>query len=320
MRRFMYGAGFLDAALVVTLLVSVACDRTARKRITVNLVFWQSIHAGTVAAARELGVDVAWNGPQQETDIVRQIDILESMISARVDGIVVAPADATSLVAVVEQAARAGIPAVVFDSGINTDRYVSYVATNNYQGGVIGARKLGKLLNGKGSVALVRMVPGSNSTGLREQGFQDTIGKEFPSIRIVAEQYCMADHARALAVAENMLAAHPDLNGMFGSTEPATVGPAQAVKSRGLAGKVKIVGFDFSESIEQDLRSGVINAVVVQDPFKIGYMGVRTLVAKLNGQTPERQIDIPARVVTSRDLTNPEIDRWLHPNLDLYLR
>ena len=167
---------------------------------------------------------------------------------------------------------------------------------------------------------MVMMVPGSNSTGLREQGFRDTIAKEFPGIRIVAEQYCMADHARGLAVAENMLSANPDLDGMFGSTEPATVGPAKAVKGRGLTGKVKIVGFDFSNAVEQDLRAGVIDAIVAQDPFQIGYVGVKTLVAKLNGETPKRQIDIPIHVISPKDLDKPEIDRLLHPNLDLYLR
>ncbi|MBI3681523.1 MAG: substrate-binding domain-containing protein [Acidobacteria bacterium] len=312
--------------VAAALLLSSACRQTPRKRQigvvpkAVNLVFWQSIHGGSVAAARELGVGVVWNGPQKETDVARQIEIVDSMISARLDGIVVAPTDATSLVAVVERAGRAGIPVVVFDSGINTDRIVSYVATDNYRGGVVGARKLGELLNGKGAVAVVRMVPGSNSTGLREQGFQETLGKEFPGIRIVAEQYCMADHARALAVAENMLAAHPNLSGMFGSTEPATVGPAQAVKTRRLAGRVKIVGFDFGNSIEQDLKAGVIDAVVVQDPFQIGYTAVRTLVASLNGHTPDRRIDIPARLISGRDLAIPEVDRWLHPNLDKYLK
>ena len=318
--------GIACRAAVALLITLTACDRTPpRKRIgvvpkAVNLVFWQSIHAGAVAAGRELGVDVAWNGGQKETDIARQIEIVESMISGRLDGIVIAPTDAKSLVSVVERAGRSGIPVVAFDSGIDTEQIVSYVATDNYLGGVLGARKLGDLLHGKGDVALVRMVPGSNSTGLREQGFHDTIAKEFPGMRVVAEQYCMADHARALAVAENMLAAHPGLAGMFGSTEPATVGPAQAVKSRGLAGRVRIVGFDFGKSIEQDLRAGIIDAVVVQDPFQIGYTGVKTLVSRLSGETPRRRIDIPARVVTGADLAKPEIDRWLHPDLGQYLK
>ena len=316
---------FLCVLSVLMLFCSGGCRRSARKRVAVvpkavNLVFWQSIHAGAAAAGRESGVDVLWRGPDKETDFARQIEIVESMISARVDGIVVAPTEATSLVTAVERAGREGIPVVVFDSGINTDKYISYVATDNYKGGVIGARKMGELLNGKGKVAMVMMVPGSNSTGLREQGFRDTIAKEFPGIRIVAEQYCMADHARGLAVAENMLSANPDLDGMFGSTEPATVGPAKAVKGRGLTGKVKIVGFDFSNAVEQDLRAGVIDAIVAQDPFQIGYVGVMTLVAKLNGETPKRQIDIPIRVISPKDLNKPEIDRLLHPNLDQYLR
>ena len=166
---------------------------------------------------------------------------------------------------------------------------------------------------------MVKMIPGSASTTQREKGFEDTLGKEFPDMQIVAEQFCMSNRAKALAVAENMLTAHPDLDGMFGSAEPATVGVAQALKSRGQDGKIKFVGFDFSDWIEKDLKSGAIDALVVQDPFNIGYQAVKTVLAKLNGQTPEKRIDSPATVVTVEDLSRPEIDALLHPDLAQYL-
>ena len=214
---------------------------------------------------------------------------------------------------------REGIPLTIFDSGINTEDYVSFVATNNYEAVVLAARKLAELLGSQGKIAVVKLIPGSASTTQREKGFEDTLSKEFPDIQIVAEQYCMSDRAKALAVAENMLTAHPDLDGMFGSAEPATVGVAQALKSRGQEGKIKFVGFDFSDSIEKDLKAGVVHALVVQDPFNIGYEAVKTILAKLNGQTPEKRIDSPATVVTAEDLSRPEIDALLHSDLDKYL-
>lgn len=282
-------------------------------------IFWQSVHAGAVAAGREADVEIEWKGPPQETDFSRQIEIVDSMINARVDGIVLAPTEATSLVTVVERAATLGIPVTIFDSGINTEEYVSFVATNNYDAGVLAAQKLGEILAGEGEIALVRMVPGSASTTQRESGFQETLAKQFPGIKIVAEQYCMSDRAKALTVSENMLTAHPELDAIFASAEPATVGAGQAIKSRELSGKVRFVGFDFSDTIEKDLKAGVIDALVVQDPFNIGYTAVKTIVAKLAGETPEKRIDSPARVVTLDDLSDPEVDQLLHPDLEKYL-
>ena len=310
--------------IVFSGLFLIACNRSDQKRIgvvpkAVAHVFWQSVHAGAVAAGREEGVAIEWKGPPTETDFSRQIEIVDSMINARVDGIVLAPTEATSLVTVVERAKREGIPLAIFDSGLNSEEYVSFVATNNYDAGVLAARELARLIEGEGAVAMVKMVPGSSSTMERERGFEETIAKEFPGIKKVAEQYCMSDRAKALAVTENMLTAHPDLDAIFASAEPATVGAAQAFKSREVAGKIKFVGFDSSESIEKDLRDGVIDSLVVQDPFNIGYQAVKSVVAAMNGETPRKRIDSPATVVTRDNVDDPEIDELLHPDLSAYL-
>ncbi len=314
-----------DLLLLFSSAAISGCERSAGRRIGVvpkatGLIFWQSVHAGAIAGGLDADVEVVWQGPATETEFARQITIVDSMINSRVDGIVVAPTDATALISVVDRAQAAGIPVVIFDSGINTDNYVSFVATDNYQGGVLGARQMAELLDGSGQVALVRMVPGSNSTNLREEGFKDTLAKEFPGIEVVAEDYCMADHAKALEIAENFLTAHPDLDGIFGSTEPATVGPARAIRGRNLSGKVRLVGFDYGDTIERDLEHGVIDAVVVQDPFRIGYVAVQTIVSRLNGDTPPKRIDTPIRVISAANLTDPEVHAFLHPNLDRYLK
>ena len=310
---------FLLTALPVAV-AGAACNRSSKKRIGVvpkatAHVFWQSVHAGAEAAGREADIEIDWKGPAAETDFSRQIEIVDSMINARLDGIVLAPTEATSLVSVVERAAREGIPLTIFDSGIKTEQYVSYVSTNNHAAGGLAAQAMGELLAGKGTIAIVKMVPGSSSTMERGAGFEETLARDFRGIRKVAEQFCMSDRAKALAVTENMLTAHPDLSALFASAEPATVGAAQALKSRGLTGKVRMVGFDASDSIEKDLRDGVIDALVVQDPFNIGYEAVRTVIAAINGETPPKRIDSPATVVTRDNVDAPEIDKLLHPAL-----
>ena len=153
----------------------------------------------------------------------------------------------------------------------------------------------------------------------RERGFKDALGKEFPGVRIVAEQYSMSDRAKGMAATENILTAHPNLDGVFASSEPSSVGAAQALKSRGLAGKIKFVAFDSSEGLVEDLSGGTIDALVAQDPFKIGFEAVRAVVEKLDGKTPPKKMDLSARVITKADLDQPEIKALLHPDLGKYL-
>ena len=154
----------------------------------------------------------------------------------------------------------------------------------------------------------------------RERGFEDAIAKEFPQIQIVQKQYGMSDRSKAMAAAENILTAHPNLDGIFGSTEPSSIGTALALKSRGLAGKVKFVAFDAAEGMIEDLKNGTIDALVAQDPFRIGYEAVRTLVDKLNGKTPPKRIDLSAHVITKADLDKPEIKALLNPDVKKYLQ
>jgi ribose transport system substrate-binding protein len=282
-------------------------------------VFWQSVHAGAAAAGQEFHAEILWDGPPNETDYSRQLEIFDSMLNRHVNGVVVAAADKTILNASLDRAARENVPVVVFDSAVDSDNFVTFVATNNLEAGQMGARKLGQLLNGKGSVAMIENAPGSASTMDRERGFKDALGKEFPGIAIVAEQYSMSDRAKGMAATENILTAHPNLDGVFASSEPSSVGAAQALKSRGLAGKVRFVAFDSSEGLVEDLSGGTIDALVAQDPFKIGFEAVRAVAEKLDGKTPPKKMDLSARVITKADLDLPEIKQLLHPDLGKYL-
>lgn len=310
--------------LAAAALLSLACNRQQQRRIAVipkgtAHVFWQSVHAGAVAAGREFHEDILWDGPPNETDYSRQLEILDSMLNRHVEGVVVAAADRTTLNASLDRAAREKIPVVVFDSSVDGDNFVSFVATNNFLAGKLGARKLAELLHGKGTVAMIQNAPGSASTMDRERGFKEAMAQEFPGIQIVAEQYGMSNRAKAMSAAENILTAHPRLDGLFASSEPSSVGASQAVKSRALQGKLKFVGFDSSDGLVEDLNAGVIDALVAQDPFKMGYEAVRVVTDKLNGKTPDKKVDLAAVVITKADLEKPEIKALLHPDLEKYL-
>jgi ribose transport system substrate-binding protein len=302
---------------------SSGCNRQTKKRIAVipkgqAHIFWQSVHAGAVAASRELGVEIIWNGPAGETDYTQQLQIVDAMITQHVDAICLAPIDKTSMVSVVERAAKENIPVIIWDSGIDTDNFVSQVATDNYLAGEMAAERIGKILNGKGKVAMVAVMPGAASTMAREQGFEDAIKKNLPGIQIVDKRYGWADRAKSLAVAENMLTAHSELDAMFASNESSAVGAAQALKSRN--SKVRLVGFDSSPNLLDDLKSGAIDSLVVQDPFRMGYESVKAAVEKLNGGTPKKINNLAPLVVTKDNMSDPAVDKRLRPDLDKYLK
>jgi ribose transport system substrate-binding protein len=314
-----------SAILLTFFLLLAGCQKSEKKVIAVvpkatSHLFWLSVQAGAMAAGEEFGVQVEWNGAASETDFTRQIQILDSFVSRRVDGIAVAPTERKVLLNSLDRAAAAGIPVTVFDSGLDSENYMSFLATNNYEAGQMAARSLGRLLEGKGNVAVLMHTPGSGSTMDRERGFTDALQTEFPGIKIVASQYGQSDRSKAMAAAENILTAHPGLNGIFASSEPSSVGAALAIKSRGLVGKVRLLAFDSSDGMIEDLKAGVIDAMVVQDPFRMGHDAVKTIVDKLNGQTPPKRIDLSARVVTRADLEKTEVQRLLHPDLKRWVK
>ncbi|PYV31837.1 MAG: sugar ABC transporter substrate-binding protein, partial [Acidobacteria bacterium] len=283
-------------------------------------IFWQTVHAGAIAAGRELGVEIRWNGPASEIDFTRQINIVDDFINQRVDGIALAPSHGESLVSIVERAAQERIPVTIFDSGIQTEKYVTYVSTDNYKGGVLAARRMGEILREGGKIAMIGTIPGSVSTTERENGFRNTVQQEFPKLQIAAFQYGMSDRAKGLDVANDIMTAHPDLAGIFCSNESGTVGAVQAAKSKGVAGKIKIVGFDTSPTLIEDLEAGNIDSLVVQNPFRMGYLAVKTLVDYIRGKPPEKRIDTGATVVTAANLKEPAIKELVNPPIQKYLK
>lgn len=306
------------AAAASAMAAGSACGRSARRVIGVipkatSHLFFVSIHAGVDKAAKEFGVEVLWNGPNDETDHNRQIQILDAMVAQRVSAIAISATDERALTGPVKRAIQAGIPVTVFDSGVETQDYVTFVSTDNKGAGVVAAERLGALVGGKGKVAMVMQKPGGNSTGLRESAFEATIAARKPGVVIAARQYCMADRARALAAAENILTAHPDLAGLFCSSEAASLGTIQALRSRGAAGKVRLVTFDTSETHVEALGDGTIDLMLVQDAVEIGYQAVASLVRKLRGETPAKLVPLAAREIVKANLADPAVMKLLKP-------
>ncbi len=325
--QIMRQRGALRVSVIAGFLIALAlfgqsCNRAHRTSIAVIPkasadIFWQSVHAGAAKGAQETHVRLLWDGPPNETDIAGEMQIMETMINRQVDAIAVAPSDRSAFKIVLNRAARAHIPVVIYDSGIDGGNYVTFVATNNYQGGEIGADRIGKILGGKGHVVVIKTTPGGASTTAREDGFRHEIQKKFPNIEIVDERFGMASIAQSLTVAENMLTAHPNLDGIFCSNESGTTGAAQAVRERG--SKVKIVGFDSSPTLIDQLKSGTVDSLVIQNPFKMGETAISEAAKAARGEDTPKQILLPPRIVTAADLSDPLVQEQIRPDLQKYL-
>jgi len=279
-------------------------------------VFWLSVWYGAEQAAKELGVDILWQGPLKEEDTDGQITVVQTMIAKKVDGIVLAPNNASALIPVVEQARAQKIPTVIFDSGLDDPEIiVSYVATDNFNGGALAAREMGRQLQGQGNVILLRYNQGSESTEQREEGFLHTLAKEFPNVKVLSSnQYAGTTPEEALSRSQDMLIQYgKQLNGAFTVCEPNTAGMLGALQNAGLAGKVKFIGFDPSESFTQAMRERKIHGIVLQDPVRMGYLAVKTMVEHLRGQPVPARINTGETIATPDNMEQPDIQKQLNP-------
>ncbi len=327
-------------ALSVVGVIAVSCSKRGdsttpgKKKLTIAVIpkgttheFWKSIHAGSLKAARELssegtGIDIIWKGPLREDDREQQIQVVEGFSSQGVDGVVLAPLDNRALVRPVEEAKRAGVPTVIIDSALESNNIVSFVATDNRKGGMLAADKMGELLGGKGKVLLLRYQEGSASTQDREDGFTEELKKKYPGIELISsDQYAGATRDMAKRASENLLNRFGDeVQGIFTPNESSTAGMLLALQDIGKAGKITFIGFDTSETFTEAMRNKHLQGFVVQNPFSMGYLGVRTMVEHLEGKPVEKQIDTGVTLVTADNLNSPEIQTLLHPPLDEYLK
>ena len=285
-------------------------------------VYWKSVHAGALKAEKELGdVKVIWVGPVKEGDRQSQQDIVENFITKKVDGIVLAPLDAHSLVPSVDDAVAQKIPVVIIDSGLEKKEYVSFVATDNYKGGKMAGEELARLLNKKGKVIMLRYMVGSASTEERERGFMDAM-KACPGIQVVSSNEHGEDTMEsAQKMSENILGRYKQgaglsIDGIFCPNESTCLGMLLALKDAGVAGKVRYVGFDSSPTLLAALKNGEIDGLILQDPVNMGYTGVKTLVAHIKGQKVNPSVDTGATLATKANMDEPKVHNLLVPPIE----
>jgi ribose transport system substrate-binding protein len=322
--------------LLVALLVVIACAQpepaAQKKSFTIAVIpqgstheYWKSIHAGAVKAtqdeaARGVKVNVIWKGPMREDDREQQVQVVEGFLSEGVNGIVLAPFDKDALVRPVEEAKRAGIATVVIDSALDSTDPISFVASNNYHGGELAADEMARLLGGKGKVLLLRYQEGVFSTEQREKGFADKI-KTYSGIQLISSnQYAGATRDTAKSAAENLLNRFgSEIDGIFTPNESSTAGTLLALEDSGRAGKIKFIGFDASDIFVQAMRAGKLHGIIVQNPFRMGDLGVTTMVDHLEGKSVPKRIDTGVTLITPANLDAPDSQALLHPPLKKYL-
>jgi ribose transport system substrate-binding protein len=277
--------------------------------------FWKAVHAGALKAGAEEHVEIVWNGPLKEDDLKEQIDIVQSFAAQGVAGIVLAPLSDQALLSPVKSAKQGGIPTVIFDSDLQGSEHVSFVATDNFAAGKMAGEAMAKLLESGGDVIVLRYQEGSASTSNREAGFLEAM-KAHPTIKIASEsQHGGATVESAHKTAENLLSANKNVRGIFCPNESTTFGMLLALQQAGLAGKVRFIGFDASEKLVQAVRDGAIDALVLQDPFKIGYLAVKTMARHLRGEKVDARVDTGATLATKTSLETPAVKALLSPDL-----
>ena len=278
-------------------------------------VFWKSVEAGARKAGEELGVEIVWKGPLKEDDKNGQISIVEQFATEGISGIVLAPLDDTALVPAVQSAAQRKIPVVIFDSGLKAtvgQDYVSFVATDNRKGGQLGGTELARLIGGQAArVVMMRYKEGSASTMEREAGFMDVMKQHSNMQRVVENRYGGATVSEAQTTAMNLMDEIQRADGVFTPNESTTMGMLLALRQNNLAGKIKFVGFDTSPPLVEALKSGELQALVAQNPRKMGYEGVKTLVKHLKGETVEQRVDTGVTLITKENLETAEVKELL---------
>lgn len=278
---------------------------------SVGLFYWGTVHAGAIAAAKKLHVNIIWKGTETETDVSGQVNILQDFITKHVNGIAFAATDAHGLVSTAQAATKANIPVVNIDSGLSPQG-PPLVATNNVAAAAKAADILAQQIGGKGDVALLPFVPSAETSIQRQQGFEQEL-KKYPNIHLVSVQYDQSDINTALSEMENILTSHPGLKGVFAANEPGVIGTVHALLERGLVGKVKVVGFDNAPDEVSALKAGQVSALIVQNPFKIGYLGVQETLDLIQHKKVPHSVDTGSTVVTKANMNQPSVHAILVP-------
>ncbi len=277
-----------------------------------HMEFWQIVRAGIQEAATELDVEPVIVGPRWEKDVDRQIEILGNIIEQQPDAILLAASDYNRLVPLAERAASQGITVVTLDSALNSNVPVSFVATDNVAAGMKAGREIDRLVGADKHIAIISHIQGVATAIDREQGVRQALETR-EAEHILGTFYSENDPAEAARIVRELVAAYPNLGGIVTLNENSTVGAGRAIRDLGLADEIPLVGFDNSKEEIEFLEDGVVEALVVQKPFNMGYLGIRTLVAAIRGRGVEPVIHTDAVLVRRDNMYSEENQKLLFP-------
>ena len=311
-RRILFGA---VAALA---LAGTASGVFAQDKMLVPLIskgfqhqFWQAVKAGADKAGAELGVTVTFEGPDNETQVDKQMDMLAAALANKPAAIGFAALDSQAAIPLLRQAQEAKIPVIAFDSGVDSDIPVALASTDNVAAAALAADKMAELIGGAGKVAIVAHDQTSRTGVDRRDGFANRIKEAHPEIEIVAIEYGGGDHLKSTEITKAMLAANPDLKGIFGTNEGSAIGVVNGVRELGSTG-ITIIGYDSGKAQTDAIREGLMAGAITQNPVGIGYETVKAAVAAAKGETVPANIDTGFFWYDKTNIDAPEIAAVLY--------
>ena len=281
--------------------------------------YWQIVLAGARAAGKDLGVNVPELGAQSESDINGQISILENAVAGSPAAVVISPTEFKALGKPVDEAAKS-VPIIGIDSAADSKAFTSFLTPHTGLGGRSAADGLAaaiKAATGKeeGEIAIITSLPGVGSLDQRREGFLDQIKTKYPGFTVVADKYADGQATTGLNMMTDLITANPNLVGVFASNLIMAQGVGQAIAENKLGDKIKVIGFDSDEKTVGFLKEGVLAGLVVQDPYRMGYDGVKTALAVSKGEKVEAFVDTGANLVTKDNMADPKIDALLNPKI-----
>ena len=311
---------FLTSALAGTL------GAASAENVSIPLIvkdttsaYWQIVLAGGRKAGKDLGVNVPELGAQSESDINGQISILENAVSEKPAAIVISPTQFAALGKPITEAAKK-VKIIGIDSAADSKAFTSFLTTDNVQGGRVAADGLAEAIKAKygkaeGDVALITSIPGVGSLDQRAKGFKEELAAKYPGLKLVADKVADGQATTGLNIMTDLITANSDLRGVFASNLIMAQGAGQAIAENKAADKIKLVGFDSDAKLIKFLTDGTIAALVVQDPFRMGYDGVKTALAASKGEKVEANVDTGANLITKENMNSARSQELLNPKM-----
>lgn len=272
--------------------------------------FWQAVKQGADKAGADLGVTVSFDGPDNETQVDKQMDMLAAALAKKPSAIGLAALDSQALIPQLKQAQAAKIPVIAFDSGVEGDIPVATAATDNLAASALAADKLAELIGGEGKIAVVGHSQ-TSTTGIdRRDGFLNEIKEKYPKIEVIATEYGDGDQLKSTEITKAILAANPDIKGMFGTNEGSAIGVLNGVREMG--SKIVVVGFDSGKAQKDAIRDGTMAGAITQNPVGIGYETVKAAVAAAKGEAVPKKIDTGFYWYDKTNIDDPKIAAVLY--------